>query len=123
MSEALGKIDPDYKKYVNAVLAKVQLNMSKNLGYALVSGDKIIGYKEVGKKKNNNEYYLTNNTNSPKLVQELTELSHDDNHAFFGFMLIVFYSVYTARGRSITLADLLNMIRKVDKRFPSTLVV
>ncbi len=116
VTDELGKIDSTYKKHTTAVLAKVQLNLNKNLGFALVSSDKIVGMRGSGKK---DEFYITNNLSSPRLIEILSKMK---NNAYFGFMCVVFFSVYTNPGKKISGEDLLRAVRKVDKRFPVSII-
>lgn len=66
----LNEIDADYKKHVAAVLKRVQYQLLKSLGYVVVAGDSILGMKKNGK---SDDYYVTNNLSSPKLMKLLNQ--------------------------------------------------
>jgi hypothetical protein len=122
ISDVLNKIDPEYKKHLNVVLAKAYVRLNKHLGFTVVTTEAILGYKAAGNDKKQDEYFLTNNLRSDKLQRILSQASSQSSGgAWFGFMVIVFFNIYTAHGKRAAVEDLLVAVRKIDKRFPATL--
>jgi hypothetical protein len=105
------------------VLAKAYHRLNKILGFTVVTTEAILGFK-AGNDKKQDEYYLTNNLRSDKLQRILsTASSQTSGGAWFGFMVIIFFNIYTAHGKRAAVEDLLVAVRKIDKRFPATLNV
>jgi len=127
----LGKIDLEYKKHVNAVLARAQGRLLSITGYQIVSSKEIIGYaKDSGKKSDTLEYYLCNATLAPTttspeaahklaqiLLQAQVESSNQQSTAYLAFLFVIFHALLNGPA---TGQDLLRMVRKVDARFPET---
>lgn len=135
VADALGKIDLEYKKHVNAVLARAQGRLLSITGYQIVSSKEIIGYaKDSGKKSDTLEYYLCNATLAPTttptttspeaahklaqiLLQAQVESSNQQSTAYLAFLFVIFHALLNGPA---TGQDLLRMVRKVDARFPET---
>jgi hypothetical protein len=112
VQEVLEKIDSEYKKLANAVLAIAAQELKDVFGYQLVTGQELIGMKD-GKK---DEYFLLNTSGSKRLRTLLAQA--DKSGAYFGFMTVVLFSVLMAPSERVSCANLLTNVRKVDPRFP-----
>lgn len=105
-------MDADYKKYTNAVLTKAAEELRKVFGFNLVPASDIIGLKD-GKK---DEFYLTTTITSKK-VRRVIALG-DKSGPYFGFMVLVLFSILTAPGQKLACKDILSAVRQVEPRFP-----
>jgi hypothetical protein len=112
VQEVLEKIDSEYKKLANAVLAIAAQELKDIFGYQLVTGQELIGMKD-GKK---DEYFLLSTSGSKRLRTLLAQA--DKSGAYFGFMTVVLFSVLMAPSERVSCANLLTNVRKVDPRFP-----
>jgi hypothetical protein len=112
VQEVLEKIDSEYKKLANAVLAISAQELKDVFGYQLVTGQELVGMKD-GKK---DEYFLLSTSGSKRLRTLLAQA--DKSGAYFGFMTVVLFSVLMAPSERVSCANLLTNVRKVDPRFP-----
>lgn len=112
IQEVLYKVDPEYKKLVSVVLMKAADELRKVFGIVLVAGVDIVGLKD-GKK---DDYYLTTALNSKKVRHLIAR--GDKDGPYFGFMVLVLYSVLMAPGQKQACKDILSAVRQVEPRFP-----
>lgn len=64
ITDCLAKIDPEFKKYTNAVLSHVQTLLLQSLGYRLVSATDIKGLQDPKA----TDFYVTSGLYSPRLA-------------------------------------------------------
>ena len=116
ISDSLGMIDPNYKKHVDVVLSESQKVLVEVFGYSLASGDEVretVGKKEI--------LYVSNALKSPELLATLSELAGDDA-AFTGFAFVIFQILFTSPAKAADSKNILQKLRKIDSRFPETLL-
>ena len=116
IGDSLGKIDPNYKKHVDIVLVECQKALGEVFGYSLTSGDEVRGAD--GKKE---VLYVSNALKSPILLATLSELAEDDA-AFIGFAFVIFQILFTSPAKTADSKSILQKLRKIDTRFPETLL-
>lgn len=118
VGETLAKVndsDGAYKKHINAVILAVQIELMSNFGFQITTGVNLPPGK--GKK---DEYHLVNRVKSVKLQEVLAELTPND--AYMGFVFVVMQVLNTAPGKKLDQDAILRNVRKIDGRFPETLV-
>lgn len=112
IQDVLSKVDGAYKKHVSAVLMKAAEELRKVFGITVVAGCDIVGLKD-GRK---DEYFLTTALTSKK-VRHIIALG-DKGGPYFGFMVLVLYSILMAPGQKLACKDILSAVRQVEPRFP-----
>lgn len=114
--DSLAVIDPNYKKHVDVVLSESQKVLVEVFGYTLTSGDEV---READGKKES--LYVSNAVKSPALLATLSELA-DDDAAFTGFAFVIFQILFTSPAKTADSKSILQKLRKIDNRFPETLL-
>jgi MAGE family len=117
ISDCLGKVDPNYKKHLDVVLMESQKELEGVFGYSISSGDQVRG--TTGGKKD--DIYVFSILKSPRLLSSLSDLAEDEA-AFTGFCFVIFQILFTSSGKSADAKTVLQKLRKVDSRFPETLL-
>jgi len=122
ISDCLSKVDPEFKKYTNAVLSQVQTLLLQSLGYRLVSAVDIKGLQDPKA----TDFYVTSALYSPSLATLLhagrsAADSESSNDTYVALMHGVFMVLLTSVGRRSTAADLLRQLRKIDPRLPEAM--
>lgn len=117
ISDCLGKVDPNYKKHLDVVLMESQKELEGVFGYSISSGDQVRG--TTGAKKD--EIYVFSILKSPRLFSSLSDLAENEA-AFTGFCFVIFQILFTSSGKSADAKTVLQKLRKVDSRFPETLL-
>jgi len=120
--DALGKVNTNYKKHINMVLSLAQDFMGKVMGFSLTVGNEVRGLDEdqEGKPKKD-EIFISNFLKSPKLLECLSSICTDDA-AFSAFAFVIMQILYTSPGRTDESRNILAKLRRVDPRFPETLL-
>lgn len=126
IGECLGKVDSTYKKHIDVVLMESQKILEDVFGYTLITGDEVRG---IGSKKDEvgaaegkkDEFFVFNILKSTRMLSSLSELA-DDEAAFTGFCYVIFQILLTSPGKSADAKTILQKLRKVDSRFPETLL-
>lgn len=113
----LGKVDSNYKKHLDVVLMEAQKELEGVFGYSISSGDQVRG--STGGKKD--DIYVFSILKSPRLLSSLSDLAEDEA-AFTGFCFVIFQILFTSSGKSADAKTILQKLRKVDSRFPETLL-
>ena len=116
ISDCLGKVDSNYKKHLDMVLVESQKVLNENFGYTVTTGDEVRGCE--GKKE---LLYVCNNLKSPLLLTTLSNLAEEEA-AFTGFSFAIFQILFTSTGKAADAKSILQKIRKLDSRFPETLL-
>lgn len=111
LSETLGKLDANYKKHIDAVLLESQKVLEGVFGYTVVTAKS--GAKD--------ELFVLNIIKSSQLLSTLSEVA-DEDAAFTGFCYVIFQILFTSPGRYSDAETILQRLRKVDPRFPETLL-
>ena len=111
LGDTLGKLDPNYKKHIDAILLESQKVLEGVFGYTVVSARS--GAKD--------ELFVLNIIQSSQLLSTLSEIA-DEDAAFTGFCYVIFQIIFTSPGRYSDAQTILQKLRKVDSRFPETLL-
>lgn len=117
IGDCLGKVDPNYKKHLDIVLMESQKQLEGVFGYSISSGDEVRG-ATAGKKE---DIFVYSILKSPRLLSSLSDLAEDEA-AFTGFCFVIFQILFTSSGKSADAKTILQKLRKVDSRFPETLL-
>ena len=126
ISDCLGKVDSTYKKHIDVVIVESQSILEDVFGYTLITGDEVRGLggkkDEVGGAEGKkDEFFIFNILKSPRMLSSLSELA-DDEAAFTGFCYVIFQILLTSPGKAADAKTVLQKLRKVDSRFPETLL-
>ena len=112
MTDQLDKIDSEYKKHTNMVISIAQDQLDNLFGYTLVCGSDLPDGKQ-------DDYYLTSNLLVQPLLEQLQQTERDT--AYYGFMIVILFSILFAPAQKSTCKDLLAEVRLLDPRFPDLL--
>lgn len=109
MTDQLDKIDSEYKKHTNMVISMAQDQLDNLFGYTLVCGSDLPDGKQ-------DDYYLTSNLLVQPLLEQLQQTERDT--AYYGFMIVILFSILFAPAQKSTCKDLLAEVRLLDPRLP-----
>jgi hypothetical protein len=117
ISDLLAKLDQSFRKHVAASVYRANEALKSNFGYEVISVNKILG-KNLDKTSLN--YMIINKMKSPALLSVLSSCNNDA--AFRGFTYVVLLILFTSPNRKASVSDILKQIRRLDTRFPDTMI-
>lgn len=114
VTDQLDKIDSEYKKHANMVISIAQDQLDQLFGYTLVCGSDLPDGKQ-------DDYYLTSNLLIKPLLEQLQQHQTERDTSYYGFMIVILFSILFAPAQKSSCKDLLADVRLLDPRFPSLL--